>query len=196
MEAAKTSDRRQFFRVDDEVYMDYRLVSDHERLRIAHEIRAGIKSAGQLLHDLESNEELRALRMAVAQTDSTIADYLQVIEEKLVILTRIVAGAGIFGGEMKFCSVSLSGGGIAFAVTEPFALGTELEISLTLPPRNHGIRALARVGEVGQEESGGYRVATEFTVIDGADRDLIIARVLARQAESLRAARAGRDPNR
>ena len=191
METAKTTERRQFFRVEDEVYMSWRPVSDHERLRIAQEIRIGIKSAGQLLHDLESNEELRALRIAVTQTDSAVADYLRVIEDKLVALTRIVAGGQMLGGEMSYCSVSLSGGGIAFSVSEPPVVGSEFEISLTLPPRNHGIRALARVAEV-IEESGGYRIATEFTVIDGTDRDLIVSRVLARQAESLRATRRGR----
>ena len=190
MEAAKTTERRQFFRVEDEVYMSCRPVCDHERLRIAHEIRAGIKSAGQLLHDLESNEELRALRIAVTQTDSAVADYLRVIEDKLVALARIVAGGQMLGSEMNYCSVSLSGGGVAFSVSESPAVGTEFEIALTLPPRNHGIRALARVAEV-VDEPDGYRIATEFTVIDGADRDLIVSRVLARQAESLRAARRG-----
>ncbi len=190
MAVTPAAERRQFFRVEDEVYLRYRVVSEDERLRVAHEIRAGVKSAGQLLHDLENNQELSALRVAAAKTDSAIADYLQVLEQKLVDLTRVVAGDTALAGEMHYCQVSLSGGGVAFVATEALPLTTELEIWLSLPPGNRGVRALAKVAEVGPGHDG-YRVAAEFAVIDGADRDLVVAWVLARQAEALRQARAG-----
>ena len=179
------ADRRRYFRIDDEIQLTYVLLSEDDARRVAHQVRAGVKLASQLVGDLDRQDSLATLRAAIAANDSALAEYLNILEQQINDLTRFLAVEEGDPVEVRFHQVSLGGGGVAFESAEPVAIDASLDLRIVLPPKGQGVRALAQVtqclpsGEL-------YRVSAKFTVIDPKDRDQVMGRILTRQSEMLR----------
>lgn len=188
MDRQKVAERRQFFRVDDRVRLRWRPVAPEEVSRLAGEIRAGVKRAGQLLADLEQGGRLASLRAAIADRDAPVADYLEILEGRIADLTRLVAVHENDLKEVGLHPVNLSGGGLSFTTASQLAMGLSIELQILLESRNLVVRALGEVVE-SAAENGIYHIGAKFTVIDPRDRDRVISHVLAKQAEIIREAR-------
>jgi len=174
--------RRQYFRIDDEVLMRYRIVD-----------KRGAHRTGSQLFDLEP--ELRALAHRQQQLmellrerDSVMADYLGLLDEKIELVGRLLVTRTQDLKAEDRMRVSLSAGGISFFVSDSIDIGKLLDMQVVMLP---GYESMQMVGVVRSCDpvSGGsqHRLAVEFTRIDDESRELIVRHCMQRDAENIRA---------
>lgn len=190
---APSQNERQFVRVDDQLPMAWRRISEndlaeimqhYERYRSFPKKSEGIHS---LISSLDIGEKLRQLE----RTDPMLARILGQLDIKLNILLRLFHPDE---NSQPFTPtpVNLSGGGLAFwEKAPPIAPGDILSIRIALTQDSlAAIECYARVIRILPGDRAGMdKVACKFEPILDADREKIIQHIFRRQSEILRSQR-------
>lgn len=174
--------RRQYFRIEDEVLMRYRVVDAR-----------GTARADDSLLDLEP--ELRALGHRqhelmgeIRQRDELVADYLALLDEKIDLVGRLLVTRTQELKAEDRKQVSLSAGGLSFFVDQPVEPGKTLDLQIVMLPGYEAVRMLGEVRTCDVVAGGRqHRVAVEFTRIDDKSRELVARHVMQRDASKRRA---------
>jgi hypothetical protein len=191
------SDRREFFRINDTVVVDYKLVAKENVAAIARHI-------AQSTSDDDSNDkaQLRSMQNAfnhlldqINQQDREIARALRMLDEKINLVSQSIQRHNNPVNPEDVTQANLSGGGIAFMVENPVEIRGYVELHLQLLPTANTIHALATVIScerlLGASPEKPYHLRMAFTHMDDQDRNLLVKHTLNRQAEMLRGGLAG-----
>ncbi|WP_438969931.1 PilZ domain-containing protein [Methylophaga sp.] len=186
------SDRREFFRINDTVVVDFRTVKKENLSAIAHRI-------AQSTDDDDDNEkaQLRAIQTAfthildqINHQDREIARALRMLDEKINLVAQSVQRHYNPVSDDDLTEANLSGGGIAFMVSEPIEVKDNVELYMQLLPTANTVHALASVISCEKILSAPtdrpYHLRMVFTHMDDQDRNLLVKHTLNRQAEMLR----------
>jgi len=187
-----TPERREYFRISDRVHLRWRVVSDTECAEVAERVAdaAGEEALGLQLQQLSSQAGTQLT--AIRKRHPEIAHYLTLLDRKIELIARAVAGT-LHKAEPN-ASVELGGGGIAFTHSEALAPETPIEVTLILFPGNIRISALGRVCHCRPATAGGappYRVGVVFERIDETAREVLVRHTLELQSTRLRKTRTG-----
>jgi hypothetical protein len=191
------SDRREFFRINDTVVVDYKLVAKENVTAIARHI-------AQSTSDDDSNDkaQLRSMQNAfnhlldqINQQDREIARALRMLDEKINLVSQSIQRHNNPVNPEDVTQANLSGGGIAFMVENPLEIRGYVELHMQLLPTANTIHALATVIScerlLGASPEKPYHLRMAFTHMDDQDRNLLVKHTLNRQAEMLRGGLAG-----
>ncbi len=187
------SDRREFFRINDTVFIEISSLDEEQADRLGKVIRSPI-------HNDENQEKqhLSALQTTfnhltdqINQTDRDIARALRMLDEKLNLLTQAVRRQNNSSNNSEALDVNLSGGGVAFLVAEEFSSKSAFEINIELRPSGDIIHCVANVVACNKlydaPHETPYHLRLVFTHMSECDRNLLVKHTLSRQAEALRA---------
>jgi uncharacterized protein YdhG (YjbR/CyaY superfamily) len=186
------SDRREFFRINDTVVVDYKLVAKENVATIARHI-------AQSTSDDEGNDkaQLRSIQNAfshlldqINQEDREIARALRMLDEKINLISQSIQKHNNPINPEDVTEANLSGGGIAFMVESPVEIRGYVELHMQLLPTANTIHALATVIScerlLGASPEKPFHLRMAFTHMDDQDRNLLVKHTLNRQAEMLR----------
>lgn len=186
------SDRREFFRINDTVVVDYKVIAKDNVANVARHI-------AQATDDNEGNEkaQLRAIQNAFSHLveqinhhDREVARALRMLDEKINLVAQSVKRYHNPVNPDDLTEANLSGGGIAFMVDEPVEIRGHVELHLQLLPTANTIHAMATVVSCEKILSATperpYHLRMAFTHMDEQDRNLLVKHTLNRQAEMLR----------
>jgi hypothetical protein len=186
------ADRREFFRINDTVVIDFKVVKKENVEMVTKRIR-------QSSDDDESNDkaQLRALQNAFNHLVEQInyehretARALRMLDEKLNIIAQHVQRQNNPINPDELVEANLSGGGIAFMAAEPIEVRDVLEVHLKLFPTGTTVHALASVISCDHlltaDPERPYYLRMVFTLMDEQDRNTLVKHTLNRQAEMLR----------
>lgn len=189
MAQAQGNDRREFFRINDRVIVELRPIEADQA-----------SAAGKRLHQNTAeqvNQQLRTMESAfthlvdqINHQDRDIARALRMLDDKLNLIHRQVRNLVQPVETEKARDVNLSGGGMALIHDEMLPPNTQLEVTIQLIPSAVTITAVARVISC-SPEGNGHLLRMAFIDMDEYDRNLLVKHTLTRQAEQLRAERAG-----
>lgn len=180
------AERRSFFRIDDEVSLSFRVVSGHETKRKPGLTIGGVSGVALATEFEKMRANARVLFRHIEKDSPDIARYLGMLEDKLDMLQRAVL---LDNGELidqPTQHVNISGSGIAFESAVDVKPGDTLSLTFVLYPTLTGIAAYGTVVSCQSIESGGFRVAVEFTHLTDDDRDLLIRHIVKKQMDGLR----------
>ena len=182
-----TPDKRDHYRLSDNVRVRYRLVS---KTRVADDPGEFFKRSEtfpilkQLYRlDLEAREMLRE----IDSKNRDMASFLANLNRRLELMGQAMRLGE--GEPMDFESpVRISQGGISFIADELLSAGTYLALKLSF---RDSLLALATFAEVRHcrlaEDGERYVVGTKFVSLPAADEELIQRYIIHRQAEERRA---------
>ena len=186
------SDRREFFRINDTVVVDYNKIEREQVSSIARRI-------DQSADDDNGSEraQLRAIQTAFSHLldninhhDREVARALRMLDEKINLISQGIQRHYNPIDPDSLTEANLSGGGIAFMVAEPFEAKDHIELYMQLLPTANTIHALATVVSCDKILSAApekpYHLRMVFTHMDDQDRNLLVKHTLNRQAEMLR----------
>ncbi len=188
--SAGRPERRKFFRIDDDVYLEYHRLEEadyQQRLTQPPGLRHDSSGLALQLHSLttQSSNILSQIR----KRDPDVGQYLAIIDRKLELLSRALLGSQLGHISGPNTHANLSGNGIAFLCGEQLAQDSKLELRLMLFPGNTVVHALGRVIHC----LGGltispqpYRIGVEFTHIAEIAREALIRHTLELQSARLR----------
>lgn len=188
------SDRREFFRINDTVVIEYAVVSKddtEQQPNHSHQLNIDESSDKIQLRNIQNN--LNHLFDSINQADREIARALRLLDDKINLLTQALYRQSHPITPEALVEANLSGGGIAFMVEEPVSEKETVEIYLQLLPSGTQINAIAKVISCdkidGADPSIPYHLRLAFTHMDEQDRNLLVKHTLNRQAEALRSGR-------
>lgn len=189
-----TTERRQYFRIQDTALVKYRVIQDHmldlER-RGVYLNQIKLENARAALFGLETS--LQEVLEKVRPAEPLVVEALELINRKINLLERVVSLERAPGEDGDFLEhepreINLSGGGMAIMADTPIGAGANLTIDLVLLPDNDPMRIFGSVVDC-REQNGLHTISIAFEEIRQEDQDRLIQHILRRQTADLRAQR-------
>lgn len=184
---SSAQDRREYFRVDDDVRISYTKLDQRSGEQLARTIKAGLPTSFQLRAKIETTDhDLQAARTQMVDLPQAVQHYLTLLEQKISQLSQVTELLTGNAQTVSVCEVSLSGGGVAVPTAEALAIGQMVELCMQLAGETTAIHALAEVTDCRRDPQG-FNVAMEFRSISEDDQEAIIRRTVQRQGQQIRA---------
>ena len=159
-------DRREYYRIDDTIALEFTQLSGAEAL--ASEALHDSSPLFNLLSDLHLMDfESQHLLRHISERDRTLANYLKVINKRIDLLGQAVAQSLLrdIGAPRK---VSLSEGGVSFNNSQPVAAGAHLAVKMVLMPQALGLLLRAKVVHCRPLPSQQFEIGAEFEALTDA----------------------------
>ena len=189
--AEDAADRRRYFRVEDHILLEYRLLASSEREEIVKTLRDDNPNRHLIASSFaNTSQQMQYVLHKVQEREPEIALYLQTLNEKLDLLARQLAMETTEFKDRTPRRVDISAAGLGFDAPEPMAADQLLDIRMLLFPSLDYIRALGRVVRCGEafEALGkpAFPVAVDFDFIRDDDRELLVQHVIRKESSQLR----------
>lgn len=180
-------DRREYYRIEDTIALDFSLLSGPQALTsdALHDASPLFNLLSDLhLMDFESQHLLRH----ISERDRTLANYLKVMNKRIDLLGQALAQNLLrdIGAPRQ---VSMSEGGISFNHAQAIEPGSHLALKMVLMPQALGLLLRAKVMHCQVREDGQFEIGTEFEALTDAQRQLLARHILQKQAQQRRLAR-------
>ncbi len=175
------NERRRFFRLDDEVVLDFQLLLDdnvcvEQQNKQLTELQALEQEIGALIHQLRSQ-------------NATFGRLAEVFNQKL----NLIAGAHLReqildeGSDGERVEVNLSACGIAFANREPLPKKAKMLLNIQLKPSNTQLVLIGRIVGVDRIEGDKpYLIRAEFENLSETQQELLIQHLFMLQNRHLK----------
>lgn len=180
-------DRREYYRIEDSIALDFSLLSGPEAQ--ATDALHDSSPLFNLLSDLHLMDfESQHLLRHISERDRTLANYLKVVNKRIDLLGQAVAQSLLrdIGAPRQ---VSLSEGGLSFNHVQAISSGSHLALKMVLMPQALGLLLRAKVVHCQKRDDGQFEIGTEFEALTDAQRQLLARHILQKQALERRQAR-------
>ncbi|MBP7528462.1 MAG: PilZ domain-containing protein [Syntrophorhabdaceae bacterium] len=179
-------ERREFFRIQDRIPLEFRRISGEEILKLQDAIRYNSTQVVDRLHELyflepdgEPGDETDQLHTC-----------MRMINKKLDTIIEILRKSAASENYTTITTeVNISGAGVQFRCDALLTEGDFVELKLIVPlfpyPKITCLCQAVRV-ENDHREAGPQRVALKFMVINEKDRDILINYIFVKERQYLR----------
>lgn len=185
-------ERREYFRIDDEVYLKYRVVADEVLTEQPVDHQSEMESGSNLGLTLQTlATQSNNLLAAIRKNQAEIAQYLTLLERRMELLAQSVVREQLGADSKPNTPVDLSGSGLSFRSATRLSEGDLLAVEMLLFPSHIFIRAYARVtaSRPDMHPRRPYRIALTFEQITVEAREALIKHTIELQSERLRRSR-------
>jgi len=177
-------ERRQHFRIEDQVYFDYRVIEARE-LCSEHLITEELLGLNGKRY-LETTQyfqsldyELSDLTQKLALHEPALAHYLNLINAKIDYLARHLS----IGEKIQLRKVNISLGGMAFKTKDHFKEKTHMKIIIYTKPKMVPIVVDAMVVYSQYQNENQYRTAVQFQALNKEQEELLSQHIIQTQAK-------------
>lgn len=187
----ETGERREYFRIGDQVLLKVRPVDANEVDAIVERITDRVPDRFTVAANFAVNSRATArLLHGVAADSPDAARYMKALDAKLNHLARLFVLEEVEAGGFPRLDVTLSAGGVIFPSPREFVPGDLLETRLVLYPNMTGILTVSEVVRCERNDDGPadmpWLAAVEYVHIRESDRDLLVSHIMSRETELLR----------
>jgi hypothetical protein len=176
-------ERREFFRINDRLLLEFKEVSRQESLVLEKTLNGPDLFPGLPVSGADALPERSAFRK------NELYAYFDSIDRKLDLLIELLSNKDN-SFQSAYVDVSISGCGLKYCSAMKLDEGAYLELRIGLPSfPGRPIRALGRVVRVTAAKTGdreGWDTAVGFAAISEKDRDALVGHIFARERECLR----------
>ena len=193
-----SDDRREYFRIDDEVALDYRLIDNAEVDSLLEKIRSQLvdRFTAASSFTATTRQMMNVIHKVQAQSPE-LARCLQAIDQKLNMIAQLFVSEEIKENKQDTREVNLSAGGVAFRAQHEIPVGSLLELRMVLFPSLVGILTISRVIHCERLNDSNpqfpWQLAVEYEHLKETDRELLVRHIMARETEQLRSQRTEND---
>lgn len=186
----KCNERREFFRLDDDVMLDFCRIEDEEVDTIREKIADRVADRFTVAATFATNSRtMSRILSGFSAGQPDLARYLKLMDQKLNHLARLFVMEEMNASEHAVTRVNLSAGGMVLPSAVEFTPGDMLKLRFALLPSMTGMLTVSRVVYCERSSLNNglpWQVAVEYVHINESDRDLICSHIMAREAEILR----------
>ncbi|MCG6864418.1 MAG: PilZ domain-containing protein [Thiogranum sp.] len=193
-----SDERREYFRIADEIALDYRLLKDEEVDGLLERMRSRLMDRFTAASSFAATTRQMAHLIHKVQTESPeLARCLQAIDQKLNMIAQLFVSEQMALDDQPTREVSLSAGGVAFRAQHELRTDSLLELRMVLFPSMIGILTISRVIHCERMDDGNsqfpWQVAVEYEHLRETDRELLVRHIMSKETEQLRAQRSEND---
>ncbi len=176
------SERRDFFRIDDEVYLELEAISEEEYNAAPETLKNLSDSSFSLSANFATlNNNIHPILNNIKQLYPDIGEYLDVLNSKIDSLSQHILYKNTNYDEKKVVAANISASGIQLKSQQVFELQQTMKIELVLLPEKIGVLIYGRV----IKSKTGYLSIT-FEFLRPEDQELMIKHNLNKQMSELR----------
>ena len=182
---ANQRERRDFFRVSQDVFFDFKVVesfcAESEKPESQFEDAATLSLVNELKRlDKDNSQTLRLL----TEKNRLLGDYLQALSNKIDLIARhTLFTQDSFSNEKKKTRINLSEDGMAFMAERAIYKGSYIVVRLIFLPNYAPVATFAKVIRCEAKEKR-YQVAVKFFRISEIDRQELSRQILKAQTVS------------
>jgi PilZ domain-containing protein len=191
LDASSGADRREFFRINDTVIIEFQSISAQEAEQLGEILNDPLHSANN-----QERNQFQTLQNAfnhladqIGQQNRDIARALRLLDEKISIVNHTVQRQQNKSEGNQLIDANLSGGGIAFMVAEQIDTKNAVELKIQLQSSAANIHSVAKViscKKTKEDSEKPYFLRLAFIDMSEIDRSILIKHILNRQAEVIR----------
>jgi len=187
MNSNTNDERREFFRIDDEIYLEVHVINNDEYDK-APEFLANLENDSfSLSADFATlNNNIHPILNNIKQTHPDIAQYLEIINKKIDSLGEHLLQTAINYDENKRITANLSASGIMFETKNSLNKDDLVKIEIVLFPEKIGVLVFGKVVKSTAKNDGIRNISIEFAHIRNEDQELMIKHNLNKQMEDIR----------
>lgn len=177
------SERRSFFRINENIALEYREVDDAVALHGEPEqLYADAVTSGLHAELKKIDSENAALLFQLKNENRTLGEYLHNLNRKIDVLGQQLMSEHMPPALTQLPSqVNLSEGGIAFGSVKPITQNSYIALRMTFLPGHAGVIVFARVVRCEPGESGDYQIAATFIRVKDAQLQVIGQQIMRAQ---------------
>lgn len=180
------TERRRFFRVDDNISLSYRLIDEETA---AKGLRSEAVLSGEFTLsaalDVLSQEAVQIMRH-MEKPQPEVMELYKVLDAKINAIAQAMMLMGSHINTQNCQQVNLSASGLAFEQATPLDIGQYMAIEMYLPSALTLIKLYGKVVKCDLDEAGQYYICVDYTDIREDDQELLIKHVVRTQWEQLR----------
>lgn len=187
-------ERREYFRIEDDIALDYRLIDESDVEPLLERINSRVvdRFTAASSFAATSRQMMHTIHKVQIQTPE-LARCLQALDQKLNMVAQLFVSQEIDLDEKPARTVSLSAGGVAFRAQHELAEGSLLEFRMVLFPSLVGILTVSKVVNCkridGENTQFPWQVAVEYEHLRETDRELLVRHIMSKETEQLKARR-------
>lgn len=186
MSKQEDKERRNFFRINDEIFLDFDVISIDEYKSAPALLESLNESSFSLSADFATlNNNIHPVLNNITQLHPDIAQYLQFLNQKIDSLSYQLLIKESSFDETRIINANLSASGIMFETEIDLEAEQLLRLELILLPEKIGILIFGKIITV-KEIKNLKQVAVEFEHIRFEDQELMIKHNLNKQMTDLR----------
>src|SRR6056297_391360 len=146
MNSSRTDERREYFRVEDDIYLLWHTVSEDEYARAEDILKNLTDNDFSLSADFATlNNKFHPVLNNIKQAHPEIAQYLELLNTKLDSLGHHLLQQQEVFSEQKLTHVNISASGMMYAAAEPIPVNSLLKLEYVLFPEKVGIITYGKV---------------------------------------------------
>jgi len=189
-----SDERREYFRIADEIALDYRLISDDEVDRLVERIKSRQVDRFTAASSFAATTRQMTHVMHKVQSESAeLARCLQAIDQKLNMVAQLFVTEEMELNEQPTREVNLSAGGVAFRAQHEIGMDSLLELRMVLFPSLVGILTVSRVIHCARANDDDrqfpWQIAVVYEHLRESDREHLVRHIMAKETEQLRGER-------
>ena len=192
-----TEERREYFRIDDKVALDYRPIGEVEADVLREKMHSRV--VDRFTAAASFNTITRQMTHVIHKVQSEspeVARCLQAIDQKLNTIAQLLVSEDMQLSQRTPREVNLSAGGVSFRAQKQMEIGSLLELRMVLLPSQLGILAIARVLQCDRVEGVGvtlpWQIGLAYEDLRETDRELLVRHIMSKETEQLRSQRGER----
>lgn len=186
-----TENRREYFRIDDEVDLNYRIIDGREAAESSSHITENILSGCTLSTALDIiSEESTRLLYRIEKSQPDLAHFMKLLDKKIDLLAQAIVMQDSQADKKNTCEINLSASGLAFNSDEALDVGVFLELKMLLVSVGALIVTCCKVIHCKKNQPGdgrpAYLISVDFVNMKEQDQELLIKHLVKRQMRQIR----------
>jgi len=187
MNSNTSDERREFFRIDDDVYLDATVINEEEFANAPDFLANLHNDSFSLSADFATlNNNIHPILNNIKQSHPDIAQYLEILNKKIDSLGEHLLETAINYDENKRITANLSASGVMFETKNSFNKGDLVKLEVVLFPEKIGVLIFGKVVKATEKDDGVRNISIEFAHIRNEDQELMIKHNLNKQMEDIR----------
>jgi len=189
-----SEERREYFRIDDEVALDYRLISPGEAELLREKIKSRVVDRFTVASSFSAtSRQMTHVIHKVQNQSPELARCLQAIDRKLNMLAQLFVSEEMDLHEQSTREVNLSAGGISFRSQQKIRIDSLLELRMVLFPSLVGILTVSRAVQCERVNDANLKFPWQISVVyehlRESDRELLVRHIMSKETQQLRSRR-------
>jgi len=176
------NERRDFFRINDEVFIKLKAITEDEYKAAPETLNNLHNSSFSLSADFATlNNNIHPILNNIKQLHPDIGEYLDVLNSKIDSLSQHILYDNTSYDKNQAITANLSASGIQFKTDQPLKIQQAVKLELVLLPEKIGVLIFGRVIKFKENN-----ISIEFEYLRPEDQELMIKHNLNKQMAELR----------
>lgn len=182
------NERREYFRINDDVYLTFSIISEEEFASAPELLGNLADSSFRLSAEFATlNNSIHPLLNNIKQLHPDIGEYLEFLNQKIDSLNQLMLFKETDLNDDRVVTANLSASGISFNTIEQVDRDQPVKLEIVLLPEKIGILVFGRIVNPGDDGSNAeHDISVRFEHIRPEDRELMIKHNLNKQMSDLR----------